>query len=182
MALYDAIHRRRDVRAQFTGAPVPADTLHRILDAAHAAPGVGYSQPWDSVLVRDPDLRRRCHRHVQAGRATFAATLDGPRRHVRSPAAPNPPAAEGTATPARRSIRSAIGRSTSNSCRVSPTWSGVPSAGRMHAACLPTSCRVTSGDAQNLDGHRPSGVTSAVVAPVGGHRRSARTPRGCRRR
>ncbi|MFC5943738.1 5,6-dimethylbenzimidazole synthase [Micromonospora harpali] len=77
MELYDAIHRRRDVRAQFTGEPVPADALHRILDAAHAAPSVGYSQPWDFVLVRDAAVRRRFHRHVQAERATFAATLDG---------------------------------------------------------------------------------------------------------
>ncbi|MEV0941632.1 5,6-dimethylbenzimidazole synthase [Micromonospora wenchangensis] len=77
MELYDAIHRRRDVRAEFTGEPVPADTLHRILDAAHTAPSVGNSQPWDFVLVRDPAVRRRFHRHVQAERATFAATLDG---------------------------------------------------------------------------------------------------------
>ncbi|MDG4816484.1 MULTISPECIES: 5,6-dimethylbenzimidazole synthase [unclassified Micromonospora] len=77
MELYDAIRRRRDVRAQFTGEPVPADALHRILVAAHAAPSVGYSQPWDFVLVRDPAVRRRFHRHVQAERAAFAATLDG---------------------------------------------------------------------------------------------------------
>ncbi|WFE65063.1 5,6-dimethylbenzimidazole synthase [Micromonospora sp. WMMD714] len=77
MELYDAIHRRRDVRAQFTGEPVPADTLNRVLDAAHAAPSVGYSQPWDFVLVRDPAVRQRFHRHVQVERAAFAATLDG---------------------------------------------------------------------------------------------------------
>ncbi|MFI7578755.1 5,6-dimethylbenzimidazole synthase [Micromonospora sp. NPDC049497] len=77
MDLYDAIHRRRDVRGQFTGAPVPDDTLHRVLAAAHAAPSVGHSQPWDFVVVRDPDLRRRFHEHVHAERATFAATLDG---------------------------------------------------------------------------------------------------------
>ncbi|MGN9811810.1 5,6-dimethylbenzimidazole synthase [Micromonospora sp. BQ11] len=77
MDLYDAIHRRRDVRGQFTGAPVPDDTLHRVLAAAHAAPSVGHSQPWDFVVVRDPDLRRRFHEHVHTERATFAATLDG---------------------------------------------------------------------------------------------------------
>ncbi|MEU7620263.1 5,6-dimethylbenzimidazole synthase [Micromonospora rifamycinica] len=77
MELYDAIHRRRDVRAQFTGEPVPDDTLHRVLAAAHAAPSVGYSQPWDFVVVRDPGVRRRFHRHVQVERAAFAATLDG---------------------------------------------------------------------------------------------------------
>jgi 5,6-dimethylbenzimidazole synthase len=73
--LYTAIHRRRDVRAEFTGAPVPDDTLHRVLDAAHAAPSVGYSQPWDFVLVRDAGLRRRFHEHVRTERDTFAATL-----------------------------------------------------------------------------------------------------------
>ncbi|SCG62152.1 5,6-dimethylbenzimidazole synthase [Micromonospora coxensis] len=77
MDLYTAIHRRRDVRAEFTGAPVPDDTLHRVLDAAHAAPSVGYSQPWDFVLVRDAGIRRRFHEHVQVERDTFAATLDG---------------------------------------------------------------------------------------------------------
>ncbi|MFF0154236.1 5,6-dimethylbenzimidazole synthase [Micromonospora sp. NPDC005203] len=76
--LYETIHRRRDVRAQFTGAPIPADTLDRILTAAHAAPSVGLSQPWDFILVRDPELRQEFHRHVERERDTFAATLDGP--------------------------------------------------------------------------------------------------------
>ncbi|MFI6331507.1 5,6-dimethylbenzimidazole synthase [Micromonospora chersina] len=77
MDLYDVIHRRRDVRAEFTGEPVPDDVLDRILTAAHAAPSVGNSQPWDFVLVRDPGTRRRFHAHVQSERDTFAATLDG---------------------------------------------------------------------------------------------------------
>ncbi|MEU8333736.1 5,6-dimethylbenzimidazole synthase [Micromonospora sp. NPDC048839] len=75
--LYETIHRRRDVRAQFTGAPIPAETLDRILTAAHAAPSVGLSQPWDFILVRDPELRQEFHRHVEQERDTFAATLDG---------------------------------------------------------------------------------------------------------
>ena len=62
--LYDVIRRRRDVRAEFTGAPVDPDVLHRILTAAHTAPSVGLSQPWDFILVRDEDVRRRFHVHV----------------------------------------------------------------------------------------------------------------------
>ncbi|SCL16420.1 5,6-dimethylbenzimidazole synthase [Micromonospora inyonensis] len=77
MDLYDVIHRRRDVRAQFTGEPVPDDTLHRVLAAAHAAPSVGYSQPWDFVVVRDADIRHRFHEHVRTERDVFAATLEG---------------------------------------------------------------------------------------------------------
>ncbi|GAA0805349.1 5,6-dimethylbenzimidazole synthase [Spirilliplanes yamanashiensis] len=74
--LYDVIHRRRDVRGQFTGAPIAPDVLDRVLTAAHAAPSVGLSQPWDFVLVRDRALRERFHRHVQREREVFAGTLD----------------------------------------------------------------------------------------------------------
>lgn len=75
--LYDVVHRRRDVRGQFTGAPIPEAVLGRVLGAAHAAPSVGLSQPWDFVLVRDPGLRGAFHEHVRRERETFAATLDG---------------------------------------------------------------------------------------------------------
>ncbi|MCW2863060.1 MAG: 5,6-dimethylbenzimidazole biosynthesis protein BluB [Actinoallomurus sp.] len=75
--LYDVIHRRRDVRAEFTGEPIPEEVLGRILTAAHAAPSVGLSQPWDFILVRDPAVRRAFHDHVEEERATFAATLTG---------------------------------------------------------------------------------------------------------
>ncbi|WP_113701660.1 5,6-dimethylbenzimidazole synthase [Nonomuraea lactucae] len=74
--LYDVIHRRRDVRGQFTGAPVEDEVLHRMLAAAHAAPSVGMSQPWDFIVVRDRALRESFHRHVLHERDVFAATLD----------------------------------------------------------------------------------------------------------
>jgi 5,6-dimethylbenzimidazole synthase len=75
--LYDVIHRRRDVRAEFTGEPIPEEVLDRVLTAAHAAPSVGLSQPWDFVVVRDLAVRRAFHDHVRHERATFAATLTG---------------------------------------------------------------------------------------------------------
>jgi len=75
--LYEVIHRRRDVRAEYTGAPIPEDRLRRILEAAHAAPSVGLSQPWDFIVVRDPAVRRAFHDHVRAERDVFAATLTG---------------------------------------------------------------------------------------------------------
>jgi 5,6-dimethylbenzimidazole synthase len=75
--LYEVIHRRRDVRAQFTGAPLDPAALERMLAAAHAAPSVGLTQPWDFILVTDPALRRAFHAHVQEERAAFAGTLAG---------------------------------------------------------------------------------------------------------
>ena len=74
--LYDVIYRRRDVRGQFTGMPIPAEVLDRVLAAAHAAPSVGLSQPWDFIVVRDPAVREAFHRHVRDERDVFAATLD----------------------------------------------------------------------------------------------------------
>ncbi|MFY9805946.1 MAG: 5,6-dimethylbenzimidazole synthase [Pseudonocardiaceae bacterium] len=73
---YEVVHRRRDVRGEFTGAPVPTEVLHRILGAAHAAPSVGLSQPWDFVLIRDIDTRAAFRDHVQAEREIFASRLD----------------------------------------------------------------------------------------------------------
>ncbi|HXQ19014.1 MAG TPA: 5,6-dimethylbenzimidazole synthase [Acidimicrobiales bacterium] len=73
--LYRAIHARRDVRGEFTGAPIPAEVLGRVLGAAHAAPSVGLSQPWDFVIVDDDAIRQAFARHVQAERQVFMASL-----------------------------------------------------------------------------------------------------------
>lgn len=74
--LYEVLHRRRDVRREFTGAPVQDAVLRRVLAAAHAAPSVGLTQPWDFLLVRDEALRRDFQAHVAGEREVFDATLD----------------------------------------------------------------------------------------------------------
>ena len=51
--LYATIFRRRDVRGQFSQEPLDDAILVRVLSAAHAAPSVGLSQPWDFVVVTD---------------------------------------------------------------------------------------------------------------------------------
>jgi 5,6-dimethylbenzimidazole synthase len=58
-ALYKVIRLRRDIRLFRPGMTVPDGVLQRILDAAHHAPSVGFSQPWDFILVRDKPRRRR---------------------------------------------------------------------------------------------------------------------------
>jgi 5,6-dimethylbenzimidazole synthase len=77
--LYDTINRRRDTRREFTGEPVPAAVLDRLLSAAHAAPSVGMSQPWDFVLVRDRQTLDGFAAHVAEERDAFAASLSGER-------------------------------------------------------------------------------------------------------
>jgi 5,6-dimethylbenzimidazole synthase len=49
--------------------------LDRMLAAAHAAPSVGLTQPWDLVLVADPGIRKTFYDHVQEERRDFADTL-----------------------------------------------------------------------------------------------------------
>jgi 5,6-dimethylbenzimidazole synthase len=78
-ALYDVVNRRRDTRREFTGDPVDPEVLGRILAAAHCAPSVGMSQPWDFVLVRDPAALGAFAEHVATERDVFAARLTGER-------------------------------------------------------------------------------------------------------
>lgn len=78
-ALYDVINRRRDTRREFTGAPVSDHVLERVLLAAHAAPSVGMSQPWDFVVVRSPQTLQEFRDHVAHEREVFAAGLSGER-------------------------------------------------------------------------------------------------------
>ena len=57
-ALYKVIYSRRDVRGQFLADPVPDEVISRLLDAAHHAPSVGFMQPWDFIVVKEPEVRR----------------------------------------------------------------------------------------------------------------------------
>ncbi|HEY4335767.1 MAG TPA: 5,6-dimethylbenzimidazole synthase [Puia sp.] len=59
-ALWDIIRHRRDVRGnRFADKPLEAEVVDRILDAAMHAPSVGFSQPWEFVLVEDREVRRQ---------------------------------------------------------------------------------------------------------------------------
>lgn len=58
-AVYKAIETRRDVRDQFRPDPLPDDLVRRLLQAAHAAPSVGFMQPWSFILVDDADVKQR---------------------------------------------------------------------------------------------------------------------------
>jgi 5,6-dimethylbenzimidazole synthase len=74
-AIYEVLMRRRDVRAEFTGEPIPEPVIGRLLAAAHAAPSVGLSQPWDFVVITAEATRRAFKDHVATERDTFQATL-----------------------------------------------------------------------------------------------------------
>ena len=54
---YKIIFSRRDVRRNFIKKKISNRVLLRILTAAHHAPSVGYSQPWNFILIRDRKSR-----------------------------------------------------------------------------------------------------------------------------
>jgi 5,6-dimethylbenzimidazole synthase len=74
--MYDVIGRRRDVRGEFTGQPIDEDALRRVLEAAHAAPSVGLTQPWDFIRISSTGIRDAFWRHVRAERRAFHGSLD----------------------------------------------------------------------------------------------------------
>jgi 5,6-dimethylbenzimidazole synthase len=77
--VYEAIIRRRDIRL-FRSDPVPPVTLARTLAAAHQAGSVGFSQPWNFIVIDDLELRKKIRAHVDAERLRAAQTFDRERR------------------------------------------------------------------------------------------------------
>ncbi|MCK5070276.1 MAG: 5,6-dimethylbenzimidazole synthase [Desulfocapsa sp.] len=64
--VYQAIMQRRDIRAQFTDSPVSDKLLDKILRAAHHAPSVGFMQPWNFLVIKDPKTKKKVHQGFQA--------------------------------------------------------------------------------------------------------------------
>ncbi|WP_433888255.1 nicotinate-nucleotide--dimethylbenzimidazole phosphoribosyltransferase [Streptomyces sp. CA-111067] len=78
-AVRDAVHRvireRRDIRNGFRPDPIPHDVLLRVLEAAHTAPSVGHSQPWDFVIIRSEKTREKMHELAAQQREAYAKSL-----------------------------------------------------------------------------------------------------------
>src|ERR1700727_3323538 len=74
-AFYQLAGARRDIRNGFLPDPVDDDVLTRVLAAAHQAPSVGLSQPWDFLILREREAREHVRRLAQAQRGALAYTL-----------------------------------------------------------------------------------------------------------
>jgi 5,6-dimethylbenzimidazole synthase len=77
--LYETIFRRRDMR-EFRPDPIPDEVMARVLVAAHHAASVGFTQPWDFIVVRDLQRRRQVKRVFEEERLRNAAQFTGKRR------------------------------------------------------------------------------------------------------
>jgi len=82
---YEILYGRRDVRGQFLPDDVPDEVLTNILHAAHHAPSVGLSQPWNFILIRDAEQRRKIYdAFVEANDEAAKMFDEGRRSHYQS--------------------------------------------------------------------------------------------------
>ena len=78
-AVYRAIWQRRDVR-RFHSEPIAGDILQRILQAAAHAPSVGYMQPWNFLIIRDAQIRKKIHNAFLIANEEAKEMFEAPRR------------------------------------------------------------------------------------------------------
>jgi nicotinate-nucleotide--dimethylbenzimidazole phosphoribosyltransferase len=74
-AVLKVMRERRDIRNGFRSDPIPHEVLLRVLEAAHTAPSVGHSQPWDFVVIRSAETRAAMQDLAQRQREAYAQSL-----------------------------------------------------------------------------------------------------------
>ena len=77
---YETLFGRRDVRGEFTSTPVPEDILARLIIAAHHAPSVGLSQPWNFIVIQRPEVKAAIHDAFCEANDEAAAKFTGERQ------------------------------------------------------------------------------------------------------
>jgi len=78
--LYKAIYSRRDVRSHFTSKPIKDDILSKILHAAHHAPSVGFSQPWNFILIKDVNTKKKIKESFEEEKNRSSQLVEEPKR------------------------------------------------------------------------------------------------------
>ena len=79
-SFYKAIYSRRDVRSNFTSEPIDDQVLTRILEAAHHAPSVGFSQPWNFILIKNTETRKKIKESFEKEKDRSSKLVEEPRR------------------------------------------------------------------------------------------------------
>jgi len=79
-AVYKAIFSRRDVRREFLSTNLDDAVLMRLLAAAHAAPSVGFMQPWSFIVIRDPSVKTAVQTLFREANDEAAAMFEPERR------------------------------------------------------------------------------------------------------
>lgn len=81
-AVYRAVFERRDVRRDFLPTPIPSEVLNRLLLASHSAGSVGFMQPWDFVVVQNPETKRAVKQLFNQANADASKNYQGKRAQL----------------------------------------------------------------------------------------------------
>lgn len=77
MDFYEVVRARQAVRA-FKPDPIPEEVLLRVVEAFRAAPSWANAQPWELILVADPELRRQLQQTLPPRNPALAALVQAP--------------------------------------------------------------------------------------------------------
>lgn len=79
--LSDVMRHRRDSRGNdFTDQPISDAEIDSLIDAALLGPSVGFSQPWEFVVIRNDDTKRQVQKIFTASSAAEAGQFAEPRQ------------------------------------------------------------------------------------------------------
>ena len=77
MEFYEAVEKRQSVRV-YKSDPIPENVLTRVLEAFRAAPSWANTQPWELVLVTDPEIKKQLQQTVSDRNPATSAVVDAP--------------------------------------------------------------------------------------------------------
>jgi 5,6-dimethylbenzimidazole synthase len=77
-SVYKVIYKRRDIRS-FLSVPISKDIIHRILNAAHHAPSVGFMQPWNFIIISSDEIKEKLAWAADKEKRALAIHYDGER-------------------------------------------------------------------------------------------------------
>ncbi|MDD5287855.1 MAG: nitroreductase family protein [Dehalococcoidales bacterium] len=74
MEVLEAIRTRRSIR-KYTKEPVPPELIEKLLEAGRWAPSSVNSQPWEFIVITDPETKKRISRSFVFGSFLTEAPL-----------------------------------------------------------------------------------------------------------
>ena len=77
---YKAIYSRRDVRSHFISKPIEDKVLSKILHAAHHAPSVGFSQPWNFILIKNKETKQKIKESFEKEKERSSKLVEEPKK------------------------------------------------------------------------------------------------------
>lgn len=81
--LKEIMQHRRDVRGnRFINTPLPENAINQILESALYAPSVGYSQPWQFVLIDDQAIKQKVLHSFCEENSKAQTLFEGDKKHI----------------------------------------------------------------------------------------------------